>query len=267
MASRAALATRSSSTRRARSPSGCGTGRCRPVTMSGRGLANWRADGGDARRFRLGIAARFGDDEVAAWRDCEQALIRNGRGYARWPGRCWCTRGTCPTRWSRPSRPALQERDAQAVAVPGREADQRVEYHLGARVRQGLAGERAGRDAHRPRAGLHRGGHVRRGVADIGDRPQAAQHRRLLRAVHHREQLVGDQPGGPQARLGRYLVLGGHDDRPLPRRPDRGECLVRAGQHGRHRLRQPQVVPPVDTGHRVRRAAPAGTRTPARPPA
>ena len=37
-------------------------------------LATWRADGGDARRFRLGIAARFGGDEVAAWRYCEQAL-------------------------------------------------------------------------------------------------------------------------------------------------------------------------------------------------
>jgi len=38
-------------------------------------LPTWRADGGDARRFRRGIAARFGDDEVAAWRHCEQALI------------------------------------------------------------------------------------------------------------------------------------------------------------------------------------------------
>ena len=38
-------------------------------------LPSWRADGGDARRFRRGIAARFGDDEVAAWRHCEQALI------------------------------------------------------------------------------------------------------------------------------------------------------------------------------------------------
>ena len=37
-------------------------------------LPTWRADGGDARRFRRGIAARFGDDEVAAWRYCEQAL-------------------------------------------------------------------------------------------------------------------------------------------------------------------------------------------------
>ena len=38
-------------------------------------LPTWRADGGDARRFRRGIAARFGGDEVAAWRHCEQALV------------------------------------------------------------------------------------------------------------------------------------------------------------------------------------------------
>jgi outer membrane biogenesis lipoprotein LolB len=37
-------------------------------------LRSWRADGGDARRFRNGIAARFGGDEVASWRYCEQAL-------------------------------------------------------------------------------------------------------------------------------------------------------------------------------------------------
>jgi hypothetical protein len=37
-------------------------------------LATWRADGGDALRFRRGIAARFGGDEVAAWRYCERTL-------------------------------------------------------------------------------------------------------------------------------------------------------------------------------------------------
>jgi hypothetical protein len=37
-------------------------------------LPTWRADGGDARRFRYGITPRFGNDEVAAWRHCEQAL-------------------------------------------------------------------------------------------------------------------------------------------------------------------------------------------------
>ena len=38
-------------------------------------LPTWRADGGDARRFRSGITTRFGGDEVAAWRHCEQVLI------------------------------------------------------------------------------------------------------------------------------------------------------------------------------------------------
>ena len=37
-------------------------------------LATWRDDGGDARRFRAGLQARFGDDEAAAWRYCEQTL-------------------------------------------------------------------------------------------------------------------------------------------------------------------------------------------------
>ena len=37
-------------------------------------LPTWRADGGDALRFRRGITARFGGDEAAAWRHCEQAL-------------------------------------------------------------------------------------------------------------------------------------------------------------------------------------------------
>jgi len=37
-------------------------------------LASWRADGGDARRFRAGLRDRFGDDEAAAWRFTVQAL-------------------------------------------------------------------------------------------------------------------------------------------------------------------------------------------------
>ena len=37
-------------------------------------LATWRGDGGDALRFRRDIRARFGDDELGAWRYCEQAL-------------------------------------------------------------------------------------------------------------------------------------------------------------------------------------------------
>jgi len=31
-------------------------------------LASWRGDGGDGRRFRAGLGARFGGDEAAAWR-------------------------------------------------------------------------------------------------------------------------------------------------------------------------------------------------------
>ncbi len=37
-------------------------------------LPTWRADGGDARRFRHGIGTRFGADEFGAWRYCEQRL-------------------------------------------------------------------------------------------------------------------------------------------------------------------------------------------------
>jgi len=38
-------------------------------------LPTWRLDGGDARRFRNSIAARYGADEVAAWRHSERVLI------------------------------------------------------------------------------------------------------------------------------------------------------------------------------------------------
>jgi hypothetical protein len=37
-------------------------------------LPTWRQDGGDARRFRASIAARYGGDEAAAWRYCEEIL-------------------------------------------------------------------------------------------------------------------------------------------------------------------------------------------------
>ncbi|MFZ0050062.1 MAG: hypothetical protein WAL16_29825 [Streptosporangiaceae bacterium] len=37
-------------------------------------LRSWRQDGGDARRFRQSIAARYGRDEIAAWRHSEQLL-------------------------------------------------------------------------------------------------------------------------------------------------------------------------------------------------
>jgi hypothetical protein len=40
-----------------------------------RWLATWHADGGDARRFRRGIAGRFPGDEAAAWRYSEAVVV------------------------------------------------------------------------------------------------------------------------------------------------------------------------------------------------
>ncbi len=37
-------------------------------------LPTWKADGGDARRFRRALGDRFGDDECAAWRYSEGIL-------------------------------------------------------------------------------------------------------------------------------------------------------------------------------------------------
>jgi len=37
-------------------------------------LPTWRADGGDARRFRRSLRGRFGSDEVSAWRYSEEVL-------------------------------------------------------------------------------------------------------------------------------------------------------------------------------------------------
>jgi hypothetical protein len=37
-------------------------------------LPTWKADGGDARRFRRALAGRFGGDEASAWRYSEQVL-------------------------------------------------------------------------------------------------------------------------------------------------------------------------------------------------
>ncbi|OHV33954.1 MULTISPECIES: hypothetical protein [Pseudofrankia] len=56
-------------------------------------LASWRNDGGDARRFRAGLAGtRFAADEIAAWRHCVDRLtpLRLGirslaRGLLVWP--------------------------------------------------------------------------------------------------------------------------------------------------------------------------------------
>lgn len=56
-------------------------------------LASWRDDGGDARRFRAGLAGtRFAGDEAAAWRHCVNLLtplrlrVRSlARGLLAWP--------------------------------------------------------------------------------------------------------------------------------------------------------------------------------------
>jgi hypothetical protein len=56
-------------------------------------LAAWRDDGGDARRFRAGLAGtRFAGDEAAAWRHCVELLtplrlqVRTlARGLLVWP--------------------------------------------------------------------------------------------------------------------------------------------------------------------------------------
>ncbi len=40
-----------------------------------RWLPTWRADGGDARRFRRGIGTRFPGDEAGAWRYSEAVLL------------------------------------------------------------------------------------------------------------------------------------------------------------------------------------------------
>jgi hypothetical protein len=56
-------------------------------------LASWRDDGGDARRFRAGLAGtRFAGDEAGAWRHCVDVLtplrlaIRSlARGLLTWP--------------------------------------------------------------------------------------------------------------------------------------------------------------------------------------
>ena len=56
-------------------------------------LASWRDDGGDARRFRAGLAGtRFARDEAAAWQHCVDVLtplrlqIRSlARGLLVWP--------------------------------------------------------------------------------------------------------------------------------------------------------------------------------------
>jgi hypothetical protein len=56
-------------------------------------LASWRDDGGDARRFRAGLAGtRFAGDEAGAWQHCVDVLtplrlqVRSlARGLLVWP--------------------------------------------------------------------------------------------------------------------------------------------------------------------------------------
>jgi hypothetical protein len=38
-------------------------------------LSTWRGDGGDARHFRRSLRARFGPDEIGAWRHSEAVLV------------------------------------------------------------------------------------------------------------------------------------------------------------------------------------------------
>ena len=38
-------------------------------------LPAWKSDGGDARRFRQNLRARFGRDELGAWRYSEEILV------------------------------------------------------------------------------------------------------------------------------------------------------------------------------------------------
>jgi hypothetical protein len=38
-------------------------------------LPAWKSDGGDARHFRQSIAARYGRDELSAWRRSEEVLV------------------------------------------------------------------------------------------------------------------------------------------------------------------------------------------------
>ena len=64
-----------------------------PGTEAAAWLASWRDDGGDARRFRAGLAGTpFARDENAAWQHCVQLLtplrprIRSlARGLLAWP--------------------------------------------------------------------------------------------------------------------------------------------------------------------------------------
>ena len=94
-------------------------------------LPAWRADGGDARRFRPGIAARFGGDEVAAL-----AVLRAGADPA-----AAADPPAGPGAAGAPAAPALSRWRRRSPAVPG-----------GPRIRLALAGYQAGKAVRRVRA-------------------------------------------------------------------------------------------------------------------
>jgi hypothetical protein len=85
-------------------------------------LPTWRADGGDARRFRRGIVARFGTDEFGAWRYCERELTPL-RLRIRQVARALLVH----------PRHLPYEVVAGLASVPGREGGQGIQDDLGAR--------------------------------------------------------------------------------------------------------------------------------------
>jgi hypothetical protein len=90
-------------------------------------LATWRSDGGDARRFRDGMRVRFGDDEFGAWRHCEQVLVPL-RLRIREVARALLV-------YPRYLPYRVVEALLPVGPIPGREAFERVEDHVGAGVR------------------------------------------------------------------------------------------------------------------------------------
>ena len=130
-------------------------------------LPTWHADGGDARRFRRGITARFSADEVAGL-----AALRAGPDPAAaadppaGPGAARAPAAPAVPGRGGPRPRHLTGRAWRTGTRPGSRTASRARG--GDRAGQVFTAERAGRDADGPHAGLHGGGHVRRGVADVG---------------------------------------------------------------------------------------------------
>jgi hypothetical protein len=95
-------------------------------------LPTWRGDGGDARRFRLGMRARFGHDELRAWRHCEQVLIPQ-RLRIRQVARALLV---YPRYLPYPVVAEIARVGLGDRPVPGGERFQRVQQHVGARTGQ-----------------------------------------------------------------------------------------------------------------------------------